>query len=103
MTHLNSRRSFLTLLARAAALASIAPNTFAFGAEQFSAELADLYRKSVVIDTLCGPFTSSDNLPDKAVIDSVRKSGITAINFTISAQTFEETVSNLAYIDMLVE
>jgi membrane dipeptidase len=42
-------------------------------------------------------------LPDKAAIDSVRKSGITTINFTISAPTYEETVNNVAYIDALVE
>src|SRR5208283_4555870 len=42
-------------------------------------------------------------LPDKSAIDIVRRSGITAINFTISARTFEETVGNLAYIEALVE
>jgi membrane dipeptidase len=72
-------------------------------AEHFSPEIADLYQKSVVIDTLCGPFTSSDSLPDKAAIDSVRNSGVTAINFTVSAPTFEDTVGQLAYIDALVE
>ena len=102
MTHPNSRRTFLASLGRAAAVALIAPSAFALG-EQFSPEITDLYRKSVVIDTLCGPFTSTDSLPDKAAIDSVRKSGITAINFTISAPTFEETIGQLAYIDALVE
>jgi membrane dipeptidase len=103
MTHANSRRSFLVFLGRAVAVASIVPSAFASAAEQFPPEIADLYRKSVVVDTLCGPFTSSDRLPDKAAIESVRKSGITAINFTISAPTFEETVGQLAYIDALVE
>jgi membrane dipeptidase len=102
MTHPNSRRTFLASLGRAAAVALIAPSAFALG-EQFSPEITDLYRKSVVIDTLCGPFTSTDSLPDKAAIDSVRKSGITAINFTISAPTFEETIGQLAYINALVE
>ena len=103
MPHLNSRRAFLISLGRAVALATIAPQVFAEGAEQFPPEITNIYRKSVVIDTLCAPFTSSDSLPDKAAIDSVRKSGITAINFTISAPTYEETVNNIAYIDALVE
>lgn len=103
MPHPNSRRAFLISLGRAVALATIAPQVFAEAAEQFPPEITDIYRKSVVIDTLCAPFTSSDSLPDKAAIDSVRKSGITAINFTISAPTYEETVNNVAYIDALVE
>src|SRR5271167_3418737 len=79
------------------------PNILAEAAEQFPPAVADLYRKSIVIDTLCAPFTSEDALPDAALIDVVRRSGITAINFTISAPTFEGTVENLAYVDALVE
>jgi membrane dipeptidase len=85
------------------ALATIVPQVFAEAGEQLPPEITDIYRKSVVIDTLCAPFTSSDSLPDKAAVDSVRKSGITTINFTISAPTYEETVNNVAYIDALVE
>ena len=42
-------------------------------------------------------------LPDAALIEVVRRSGITAINFTISAPTFEGTIDSLAYVDALVE
>ncbi len=90
MSSVESRRSFLATMGRAAAVAAVAPSVLANAAEQFSPEIADLYRKSVVIDTLCGPFTSDDSLPDKALIDIVRKSGITAINFTISAPRLKE-------------
>ena len=93
------RRWFLRTAGGAALLAS-APRLLA---EQFTANIAALYRKSVVIDTLCGPFTSSDGMPDAALVEVVRQSGITAINFTISGRTFEETVDNLAYVDALVE
>src|SRR5664279_394655 len=103
MTSVESRRSFLATIGRAAALAAVAPSVLASAAEQFPPAIAELYRNSVVIDTLCGPFTSSDALPDKALIDTVRKSGITAINFTISAPTFDGTIDNLAYVDALVE
>jgi membrane dipeptidase len=85
------------------ALASLAPRVLAETVEQFSPAVADLYRKSMVIDTLCAPFTSDDALPDAALIEVVRRSGITAINFTISAPTFEGTIDGLAYVDALVE
>ena len=81
-------------------LATVAPR---LQAEQFTADIAALYRRSIVIDTLCGLFTSSDGMPDAALVEVVRQSGITAINFTISGRTFEETVDNLAYVDALVE
>src|SRR5271165_2438278 len=42
-------------------------------------------------------------LANAALIEVVRRSGITAINFTISAPTFDGTVENLAYVDALVE
>ncbi len=90
-------------MGQAAAVAAVAPSLLANAAEQFPADIASLYRKSVVIDTLCGPFTGDDALPDAALVDTVRKSGITAINFTISAPTFEGTIDNLAYVDALVE
>ncbi|MGA9566112.1 MAG: membrane dipeptidase, partial [Candidatus Korobacteraceae bacterium] len=100
---MNSRRTFLVTLGRAMVVASLAPQLVADAAEQFSPEIADLYRKSVVIDTLCAPFTSADTLPDKTLVEVVRRSGITAINFTISARSFDETIENLAYVDALVE
>ncbi len=99
----NSRRSFLVTLGRTLAVASLVPRVLAEAAEQFSPDIAALYRKSVVIDTLCAPFTSDDGLPNESAIEAVRSSGITAINFTISAPTFEGTVDSLAYVDALVE
>ena len=84
-------------------VAWVAPRVLADAEEQFSPEITELYRKSVVIDTLCAPFTSADALPDGALVEVVQRSGITAINFTISARSFDETVENLAYVDALVE
>jgi membrane dipeptidase len=84
-------------------LAQFAPRVFADAATNFSPEIADLYRKTIVIDSLCSPFTSEDGLPGAAAVEVVRGSGITAINFTVSAPTFEDTVNNLALVDALVE
>ena len=85
------------------ALAALTPRALAEAGEEFSTEITELYRQSVVIDTLCAPFTSADSLPDRAAIETVRGSGITAINFTVSAPTFDGTVDGLAYVDALVE
>jgi membrane dipeptidase len=103
MTETNSRRTFLVTLGRALLLAEFAPRAFADTVTQFSPEIAELYRKSVVIDTLCSPFASDEGLPGAAAIEIVRGSGITAINFTVSAPTFEGTIDSLAYVDALVE
>lgn len=103
MRSTNSRRLFLAALGRATVVASLAPRILAEVAEQFSPEIAELYRKAVVVDTLCGPFNNGEKLPDRAAIDAVRHSGITAINFTISAPTIDGTIDELAYVDALVE
>src|SRR5664279_2107617 len=103
MTETNSRRTFLVTLGHALLLAEFAPRVFADAATQFSPEIAELYRKSIVIDTLCSPFASDEGLPGAAAIEIVRGSGITAINFAVSAPTFEGTIDNLAYVDALVE
>lgn len=103
MMQTQSRRTFLGALGRALLLSQLAPRVFADTAAQFTPEIAELYRKSIVIDTLCGPFTSDEGLPDAAAIEIVRRSGITAINFTVSGPTFEGTIDNLALVDALVE
>jgi membrane dipeptidase len=100
---MNNRREFLQAFGRAAVIMAITPNAIAETAEQFPADIAALYRKSVVIDTLCSAFTSDDEKLNQSAIDAVRQSGITAINFTVSQRTFDETVQNLGYIDALVE
>lgn len=103
MTQTQSRRTFLGTLGSGLMLAQFAPRVFADAATNFSPEIADLYRKTIVIDSLCSPFTSEDGLPGAAAVEVVRGSGITAINFTVSAPTFEDTVNNLALVDALVE
>ena len=103
MTQTKSRRSFIVTLGHALLLAQFAPRVLADTAAQFSPEIADLYRKSIVIDTLCSPFTNDDVSPEPALLAVVRRSGITAINFTVSAPTFDGTIDNLAYVEALVE
>ena len=99
---MSSRREFLGTVGRAAAVAALAPSVLAEAAEQFPPDIQSLYRKSVVVDSLCGLFTGDDDEPTAETIDIVRKSGITAINSTISGHTFDETVRNLGELEKLV-
>ncbi|MGC2248534.1 MAG: membrane dipeptidase [Terriglobales bacterium] len=62
-----------------------------------------LYTNAIVIDTLCAPFNDMDSANSPATLAPVKQSGITAINFTISARGFEDTVSNLAMLQDLVD
>ena len=62
-----------------------------------------LYQRSIVIDSLCSPFTDLDPNPTAETIAAVRQSGITAINVTVSELTLEDTVSNIAALESLVE
>jgi hypothetical protein len=41
--------------------------------------------------------------PRGDVLAAIRRSGITAINFTISEMTFEGTISNIAAVESLVD
>ena len=100
---MRSRREFLVTMGRAAAVAAMAPTWFAEAAEQFPAEIAALYRKSVVVDTLCGPFSGSVDKINAELIDVVSKSGITAINVTVSERGFDETLRELGELERLVE
>ena len=65
--------------------------------------IAALYKNAIVVDSLCAPFVDTDPPPAADVLAAVRQSGITAINFTVSQSTFEDTVSNIAAVEMLVE
>jgi membrane dipeptidase len=65
--------------------------------------IASLYQNSIVIDSLCAPLTDPDAPVTPDVLQAVRQSGITAVNFTISDPTFEGTVGNIALVETLVE
>jgi membrane dipeptidase len=94
-----NRRVFQVSLIRLSAGAVLAPRLFARDA----ADIGALYRHAIVVDTLCSPFLDQLKDPDAALIATVRRSGITAVNCTVSDMTFQGTVSNLAWLDALVE
>ena len=110
------RRDFNLGIVKTCAAAFLSPRLLAEPLERSSERLtsdhstdsepsaiAALYKNAVVIDSLCAPFVDTDPPPAGDVLAAVRQSGITAINFTVSQSTFEDTVSNIAAVEMLVE
>lgn len=67
-----------------------------------SPDVNELYRKAVVMDSLCSPFRDNDAASPELVA-LVQKSGITGINLTISERDFEGTVKNIGWVEALVE
>ena len=97
------RRDFLVHFSGLAAGALLAPRMFALPPADSPPEVAALYRRVVVIDSLSSPLADLDTPPSAGTLAAVRKSGITAVNCTISEPTFEGTVRNLASLQALVD
>jgi membrane dipeptidase len=98
-----NRRDFQVSLIRVSAAALLAPRLFGSPRASDSPEATALYRNAIIVDSLCSPFLDQVKEPDPALVAVVQKSGITAVNCTVSDMTFEGTVSNLAWLDALVE
>ena len=69
--------------------------------DDIPADVAQLYKNAIVIDTLCAVF--NDWKPAAETISAVRASGITAVNWTISERTFEDTVERMSSLQALVD
>jgi membrane dipeptidase len=98
-----NRRDFVAAVPKLCLLARFAPEVLAQAVGDIPADIATLYNNSIVIDSLCSPFLETDSMPTAAAVETVRNSGITAINFTVSEQTLDGTLQNLAFVDALVE
>lgn len=101
------RRDFSLSLLKLSAVAALAPR-LAVGAISNSPDgtatsIESLYGKAIVIDSLCSPFNDMDSSSKPETLAAVLRSGITAINFTISVAGFEETIGNLATLQELVD
>jgi membrane dipeptidase len=105
------RRDFNLGVLKLSAAVLAMPHVFAKASASASAEpidgeppaIAALYKNAIVIDSLCAPISDIDPPPTAAVLESVRQAGITAVNFTVSQMTFEDTVGNIAGVEALVE
>ncbi len=101
------RRDFNRTILKMSAAAWLSPRLLALplsnSADEAPPAIAALYKNAIVIDSLCGPLADMDAPPQPEILRAVQQSGITAINFTISDQTFEGTVSNIAAVEKLVD
>jgi membrane dipeptidase len=83
------------------AAAPMLPLARAGAAPARQSEVATLYDRSIVIDALANPGSMNVSWPPRGPLsekqrDAIAASGITAINVTVSADTFEATTRNIA-------
>src|SRR5688572_13079087 len=69
--------------------------------EQAQDDVIDVYGQSIVIDALANPGSMNVSWPPRGPLspkqrDAIASAGITAINVTVSADTFEATTRNIA-------
>ena len=98
-----NRREFQVSVLKLWGAGLLVPRLFTLARDNTPSDITELYKSAVVMDSLCGPFVDLEALPGPEVVAAVRQSGITAVNFTISAPDFEGTVKNLASLEALIE
>src|SRR4051812_47155162 len=98
-----NRRKFLAFMPKLSAVVAFTPRLLAAASADAPFEIAKLYRNAIVIDSLAAPFTDLEKLPSAETVAAVRDSGITAVNWTVSQASFEETINSLATVDELCD
>jgi membrane dipeptidase len=68
-----------------------------------SPAIVELYKKSIVMDSLGGLFADANPNPTPELLATIRAAGISAINNTVSEPEFEATLDNIATIESWVE
>jgi membrane dipeptidase len=97
-----NRRQFNVCVLKLSAATLLAPRRFANPRESVPSGITALYNRAVVMDSLCGPFVDLETSPSPETVEVVRRSGITAVNCTVSDRNFEGTVKNLAWLQAVV-
>jgi len=99
-----NRRDFLVSIPKLSAAVWLVPHVLAGPGADVPPEIDRLYRTAIVIDSLCAPpFMDAEHPATADALAAVRQCGITAVNFTVSEATFEDTVDSLANVQGLVE
>src|SRR4051812_38511406 len=98
-----NRRKFLASIPNLSAVLAFSPRLLGPASADAPIEIAKLYKNAIVIDSLAAPFTDLEKLPSPETLAAVRDSGITAVNWTVSQASFEDTINSLATVDELVE
>ena len=97
MAHRVSRREF----AAAIGVAPVMLGAFSGRADAPAVQVEGVYERSIVIDALANPGSMNVSWPPRGPLspkqrDAIASSGITAINVTVSGDTFETTTRNIA-------
>ena len=98
-----NRREFHLFALKLSAAALFAPRVFARPPAGASADIGELYKKAVVIDSLCGIMVDPEKPASPELLAAIRQSGVTAVNCTISERDFEGTVKSLGFVEALAE
>jgi len=98
-----NRREFALCLAKGAAVAAFGPGLVVRAAREQPESVSALYAKAIVIDSLCSPVVDLESGPSADALSAVRRSGITAVNFSISVPDSEETLHTLSRVQRLVD
>jgi len=93
------RRQFGTIVAGGAVLGAV--RGMGAWSAQDAIDVVSLYKRSIVIDALANPGSMNVSWPPRGPLspkqrDAIATSGITAINVTVSADTFEATTRTIA-------
>jgi membrane dipeptidase len=97
------RRAFNLSLLTATAAGLLTPRAVVRAWADAQSSIDQLYGASIVIDSMCSPLDDLESAPTREALAAVRQSGITAVNFTISAPGQEATLVNLANVQRLVD
>lgn len=92
-----NRRGFLSVALQAAA-GCAAARVWALQSE--STDVAALYKRAVVVDSLASPLADDSDL-SRAALDAAFSSGLTAMNWTVSGPDFESTVKTIGIAEKL--
>jgi membrane dipeptidase len=94
------RRQFLTAAASLAALGGLP----LIGASALGASRKPTPPSRIVFDALSSPADFGETLPLPADrVRDIRACGVNAVNWTVSSRTFDETVSQIAYVQAFVD
>jgi membrane dipeptidase len=93
-----NRRTFGAVIAGSVL---VTRRTAAGHAQTMSTDVAAVYKRSIVIDALANPGSMNVSWPPRGPLsqkqrDAIAASGITALNVTVSADTFEATTRTIA-------
>src|SRR5690348_7417678 len=92
------RRAFLLNTAQFGIWLKLAP----FTAFAQTPSMSQDYRKWMVIDALCSVNTDDTTVKPEILKQAVQ-SGVTAIDWTVSAPSFDDTVENISFVERMVE